>query len=177
MSATGERLVKASDRLYDRMRHPAAHAAARGDATAKGFEELHGAKYCLLVTYRRSGEPVPTPVWFGLDAEERLYVRTEAAAAKVKRIRANPRVCVAPANVRGKPSGPMAEGTARVLGPEEAQSAERTLGANYGLGRRLYKRVFGKTGVALAYLEVTPTGAHVTRDPSEAEEEATSEPR
>jgi PPOX class probable F420-dependent enzyme len=169
MSAIGERIVKLSDRFYDRTRHPDALLAARGEATAHGFDALRGQKYCLLVTYRRSGEPVPTPVWFGLDADGRLYVHTEARAAKVKRIRANPHVRVAPSNVRGKPAGPSAEGTARVLAPEDAARAERAISSNYGLGRKLYEGMGGPLGVDMVYVEVTPAppGAGV---PSPAQE-------
>jgi PPOX class probable F420-dependent enzyme len=45
----------------------------------------------LLVTFRRSGEPVPTPVWFGLH-EGRVYVESLADAGKVKRLRHDQRV-------------------------------------------------------------------------------------
>jgi uncharacterized protein len=160
MSSFGERLAKFSDRLYDRMRDRAAYAAASGEATASGFDALRASKYCLLVTFKRSGVPVPTPVWFGLDAEGRLYVRTESDSAKVKRIRANGRARVAPANVRGKPLGPLAEGSARVLPVEEHARAERALRANYGLGRRLYEGIAtGPLGVPTTYLEVTPARA------------------
>jgi len=158
MSALGERLAKLSDHFYDRMRHADTHDAARAEPTAHDFQGLRGQKYCLLVTFRRSGEPVPTPVWFGLDADGRLYVRTEADAAKVKRIRADPRARIAPATARGKPTGPLAAGAARVLPPEDAARAESALRANYGLGRRLYERVLGPImGVETVYLEVTPS--------------------
>ena len=153
----GQRLAALSNRFYDRMRHRDAYTAARGPATAEGFGALRGHKYCLLVTYKRSGEPVPTPVWFGLDAEGKLYVHTESDAAKLKRIRHDARVRVAPANVRGKPVGPVAEGSARVLPPAEHDRAERALRANYGLGRRIYEGMgSGPLGVATTYLEVTP---------------------
>ena len=145
------------DRFYDRMRHRDAFAAAREEPSVHGFHGLRGHKYCLLISFRRSGEPVPTPVWFGLDADGRLFVRTEADAAKVKRIRADPRVRIAPATSRGKPTGSLAEGRARVLTGDEEARAERTLKANYGLGRRLYEGVSGPMGVHTVYLEVTPT--------------------
>jgi uncharacterized protein len=155
--ALGERLASVSNRFYDRMRHRDAYTAARGEATAQGFEALRGHKYCLLVTYKRSGDAVPTPVWFGLGDDGRVYVRTETAAAKVKRISRDARVRVAPANVRGKPVGPVAEGTARVLPPEEHDRAERALQANYGLGRRIYEGVAtGPLAVPSTYLEVAP---------------------
>jgi PPOX class probable F420-dependent enzyme len=146
------------DRFYDRMRHRDAFTAAGAEPTVHGFDALRGSKYCLLVSFRRSGEPVPTPVWFGLAADGRLYVRTEAEAAKVKRIRANSRVRLAPSTSRGKPSGPLAEGEARVLAaPEEEERAEKALKANYGLGRRIYEGVSEPLGVRTVYLEVTPT--------------------
>jgi hypothetical protein len=157
VSALGQRLVEASDRFYDRMRHPAAQAAARGEPTAVGFDSLRGHKYCLLVSFKRSGEPVPTPVWFGLDADGRLYVHTGADAAKVKRVRANSRVRVAPASVRGKPTGPLAEGTARVLAAEDEARAERAIQSNYGVGRKLYEGMGGPLGAQMVYLEVTAT--------------------
>ena len=144
------------DRVYDGMRHRDAFTAARQQPTVQGFDALRGHKYCLLVSFRRSGEPVPTPVWFGLDEAGLLYVRTEGAAAKVKRIRADARVRVAPATVRGKPTGPLAEGTARVLEPEQERRAERALQSNYGLGRRLYEGVAEPLGAHMVYLEVTP---------------------
>ncbi len=144
--------------FYDRMRDPASQAAAQGEATVHGFDALRGHKYCLLVTYRRSGEPVPTPVWFSLDEAGRLYLRTPISAWKVKRVRANPRVTVAPATARGKPLGPLAQGSARVLEQaSERDRAERTVQANYGLGRRVFEALFASRGEATAYLEITPT--------------------
>jgi PPOX class probable F420-dependent enzyme len=144
------------NRFYDLVRHPSARSLASARATVPGFEHLRGHKYCLLVTYRRTGEAVPTPVWFGLGGAS-LYVRTEADAAKVKRIRNDPRARVGPCTARGKPIGPPADGRARVLDDEaEIAAAEAALEANYGLGRKLYERASDGLGVAAVYLEVTP---------------------
>ena len=121
-----------------------------------GFEHLRGHKYCLLVSYKRSGEAVPTAVWFGL-GHGKLYVRSEAKVAKVKRIRNHPQVRLAPCTARGKPLGPPAEGRARVLDqPGEEQQAEAALQANYGLARRLYEGAGGALGTKTVYLEITP---------------------
>jgi uncharacterized protein len=145
------------NRFYHRIRHPAALSLAREERTVSGFEHLRGHKYCLLVTYRRSGEAVPTPVWFGLGAG-RLYVRSEADVAKVRRVRNDPRVRVVPCTVRGKPLGPPAEGRARVLeDPAEERQAESALRANYGLGRKVYEGAGGALGTATVYLEITPS--------------------
>ncbi len=121
-----------------------------------GFEHLRGHKYCVLVTYKRGGEAVPTPVWFGLDGVN-LYVRSEANVAKVKRVRNDPHVRVAPCTARGKPLGPPAEGWARVLDESSSRErAEAALQANYGIGRSAYERVTGTLGVATVYLEIAP---------------------
>ncbi len=141
--------------VYDRVRNPAAGAAARDGAEASGFGALRGHKYALLVTYRRSGEPMPTPVWFGMDGAERLYVRTGADAAKVKRVRADPRVLIGPSDARGKPLGPLAPGSGRVVGEHERDHAESVLRSSYGIGRRIYERVVGDRSPS-TYLEVTP---------------------
>jgi uncharacterized protein len=146
-----DRLERRSSRFYDAMR---SRKARDEDPTASGFRHLAGHKYALLVSYRRSGEAVPTPVWFGLDDVGRFYARTGKLASKVKRIRNNPRVHVAPCTVRGVPRGPFADGTARVCDPTEEDHAERALQANYSLFRKLYKRSAGSMDVF--YLEVTP---------------------
>ena len=103
------------------------------EGQAKGLGLLNGHKYCLLVTFRRSGEGVPTPVWCGMH-EGRVYARSEERVGKVKRIRANPRVLVAPCNSRGKPLGPAAEGRARILAADEEPRAEQAIQANFGAG-------------------------------------------
>ncbi len=95
-------------------------------------------------------------MWFGL-RDGKLHVRSEADVAKVKRIRNDPRVRVAPCTVRGKLLGPPAEGRARVLDqPSDGEEAEGALQTNYGLGREVYERAGGALGTATVYLEITP---------------------
>jgi PPOX class probable F420-dependent enzyme len=148
-----ERLARASDRFYDRMRSSKAQNVAETAPTGS-LADLQGRKYCVLVTYKKSGEAVPSPLWFGT-GNGKLYFQTGATTAKVKRIERNPRVRVAAATTRGRPLSAPLVGTARVLPIDEAAEAERCLEANYGLGRRLYSRV-GQP-VASVYVEVTPT--------------------
>jgi PPOX class probable F420-dependent enzyme len=149
-----ERVANGWNGFLGRIRHPSASDVT--EATTSGFGHLEGRKHCLLVTFRRSGEPVPTPVWFGLDADK-VYARSEARVGKVKRIRANPRVLVAPCDNRGKPLGPAAEGTARILPPEREEDAERAIQSNFGLGRKFYEGVAMNVGPEGVYLEVSPT--------------------
>jgi PPOX class probable F420-dependent enzyme len=149
------RLAELGNRFYDALRRADAVEAAEGEATARGFSHLDGHGYCLVITYKRSGEPVATPVWFGVDHEGRLYFRTYAPSVKVRRIRNDPRVRIAPCSVRGKPLGPSAEGRARVLAEDEEPHAEETIQSNYGVGRRVYEATGGN--IDAVYVEVAPT--------------------
>ena len=152
--SVAERVADGWNGLLGRIRHPEANDVT--EATTTGFGHLAGHKHCLLVTFRRSGEAVPTPVWFGL-ADGKVYARSEQRVGKVKRIRANPRVLVAPCDNRGKPLGPAAEGRTRIVAPGEEEAAERAIQSNFGLGRRLYEGVAMNLGPEGVYLEVTPT--------------------
>jgi uncharacterized protein len=109
----------------------------------------------LIVSFRRDGSPVPTPVWFA-SAGDALYARSEADAGKIKRIRRDHRVLVAPCDGRGRPLGPPHEGEARVLASDEMLAAETLLAARYGMARRVLERVFFR-GRHFAYLEVRLT--------------------
>jgi uncharacterized protein len=141
--------------FYERMRHKDAWSTADAEPTT-GFASLAGHTYTLLITYRAGGEGVPSPVWFGRDEQDQVYFNTEEAAAKVKRIRPNPEVRLAPCDRRGKPLGPPAVGIARILDPGESEHAERTIAANYGLGRRLYEGMSARLSVSTVYVEVHP---------------------
>jgi len=93
-------------------------------------------KYISLESFKKNGRGVAVPVWF---AEERgiLYVYSEAASGKVKRIRNNPRVRVAPCDARGRIKGDWVEATARLLEGDEARHADDLLNARYGWQKRL----------------------------------------
>jgi uncharacterized protein len=151
------RIGRTQDRLLDRLRDRRTDAAAGVPGTADSFAALIGEEFALLVTFRRSGAPVPTPVWFGMQ-DGRLYVESLADAGKVKRVGHDRRVRVAPCTVRGKPKGPFADGVGRILEAAEEQNAELALDRHYGLRRRLYRRLGARLGVQSVYLELTPTG-------------------
>jgi uncharacterized protein len=154
-----EKLGHLSNRFYDRMRHRAAFTITDADAIEGGFESLRGHKYATLVTFRRNGEAMPSPVWFGLDDRGHAYIHTMHDAGKVKRIRNDGRALIVAANTRGKPLGKPMRGTARIVPEHEWPHAEAALAAAYGTGRKLYTRVFGgeRNFQALgAYIEVSP---------------------
>lgn len=127
-----------------------------GNALPTGsIDEIRAHKRALVVTYRRDGTPVPTPVWAAEDGG-RLYVRSERACGKVKRLRKDSRVLIAPCTVRGKPLGAPFEARGRLLGPEEETRAERALARRYGLGRALFEWTMDRLRIDMGYLEITP---------------------
>ncbi len=114
--------------------------------------------YLNLATFRRSGAAVETPVWFAAHAG-RLYVFTEGTAGKVKRLRANPAIRIAPCNLRGRPKGAWLPGRARRVDDAAAVAAAyRALRRKYGLQMRLidlFSRLSGRIGKrAILELEV-----------------------
>jgi PPOX class probable F420-dependent enzyme len=92
--------------------------------------EIHGQKYISLGTFRKSGEAINTPVWFG-EENDRLYVMTSSRLGKVKRLRNNPNVKVAACTIRGKITGPEFAGVARTLPAEEHRRARKTINRKY----------------------------------------------
>lgn len=82
--------------------------------------------YINLVTFRRNGDGVRTPVWVAA-AGEHLYVFTDGTSAKVKRLRATSRIRAAACDVRGKPKGPWHEGIGRIV--DDAPTIEKAYAA------------------------------------------------
>jgi PPOX class probable F420-dependent enzyme len=150
--SVAERFADLWNRFTGSIRHPEADRLAAADR--HDFEEFSGHKHCLVVTYRRSGEAVPTPVWFGI-AGAKLYFRSEERVGKIKRIRSNGRVLVAPCDSRGKPLGEGVEANARILPAAEEERAEEAIQSNFGLGRRMYEGVAMKLGPEGVYVEVS----------------------
>jgi PPOX class probable F420-dependent enzyme len=129
------------------------------------FTLLCGAKYISLTTFRKSGEPVATPVWFAQD-DDVLYLFTFPGAGKLKRIRHTARVTVAPCTLNGKVTGPSVEAQAHILTGEQAEArADQILAHKYGLTWRIYHAVMGTMRVlsrkpksVRVYVAIEPAG-------------------
>jgi PPOX class probable F420-dependent enzyme len=91
--------------------------------------------FVSVTTFRRDGTAVGTPVWCVGD-EGSLLVYTEADSGKVKRIRHDPHVTVAPCNYRGTPRGPAVDADATIVA--ETDRAEALLARKYGWMWRAY---------------------------------------
>lgn len=106
-------------------------------------EAVARSPYVSLVTYRRSGAPVATPVWAVAEGDE-LLVWTRDDSWKVKRLRNDARVTVTPCVVRGRiAEGVQAvEGTGRLLeGKDALGRVRRAMAGKYGLRFRLMDSV------------------------------------
>lgn len=114
-----------------------------------------GGKYALLVTYKKDGTPVPSPVWFARDGQ-RVYVWTEVNAFKAKRLRRDPRALLAPCTARGVPRGNPVVATGRILETEaERRQAAAAIRRSWGPWRRLLVRLT-RPVTEVHYLEFTP---------------------
>lgn len=126
--------------LSPRWTHPAPDRMRLDHAMTPSLDLIAKGKYLSLTTFRRDGTPVATPVWLARDGDA-LVVTTEVTSGKVKRLRNNPDVLIAPCDVRGRLRGEPVE--ARATLQDEAGSARTTalITRRYGLmGRVLMRR-------------------------------------
>ena len=130
--------------------------AAVPTATAQAaFATLQGHQYANLTTFRKTGIPVTTPVWFAQQGG-RVYITTQVGAGKLKRLRHTPRVEIGPSDARGTSLGPTVAGQARILPPAEHAQADQALSRKYGLLYKLFMLAGRLRRGERAFIEVTP---------------------
>ncbi len=100
------------------------------------LDTLGAAQYLLVTTYRRDGRPVPTPMWAARDGDA-IVVWSVTNAGKVRRIRRNPEVRVAPCDVRGRVNGDHVGGQAAILDGVGTERVRQLLREKYGLRGRI----------------------------------------
>lgn len=109
-------------------------------------------KYVSLVTFRSSGEGVPTAVWFAKfgDAANTYCVITETNAGKVKRIRKNPKIKVQACDIKGNVTANATtySGVARLVTGTEAVAVRKTIAKRYGITYKLFS-VYNAIGSVL----------------------------
>jgi PPOX class probable F420-dependent enzyme len=110
---------------------------------------IRGQKYISLKTFRKNGQAVATPVWFG-EEDDKLFVMTRSTSGKYRRIRNNAQVRVAPCTIRGVVTGPEFAAIARILPPEDHARARRAINRKYWAARIPF--LWWRTD---AYLEIT----------------------
>ena len=122
------------------------------------FENLQSQQFMNLITYRKSGVEVRTPVWFVQDGTN-LYVMTGKDAGKIKRIRNNPNIVVEPSDRTGKTLGDAVTAQAQVISdPAVEARAVTLLNQKYGFMKRMFDLMALLSGGLKnrAYIVITP---------------------
>jgi uncharacterized protein len=121
------------------------------------FNQLASERYISLVTFRRNGNGVATPLWIAGD-NGRLYAFTDGTSAKMKRLKVTSRIRIAACDARGNVRSEFADGQARrVDDPAVVERAMAALSRKYGWQvalLNLFSRLFGRIG-RRAIIEIT----------------------
>ena len=103
-----------------------------------GLEQFTDQAFLNLETFRKSGIGVKTPVWFVQEGDA-LYIWAFAKSGKVKRIRNNASVTIAPCKWRGEVTGKWTAAQASVDGSSAAvKHVEVLLRQKIGFGFTLF---------------------------------------
>lgn len=108
----------------------AAFGGRAGHREQAGPATLFGGRYLSITSYRRDGTEVATPVWF-VQENGSLLVETDGDSGKVKRIRRNPVVRVAPCTASGRLRAQQVTARAELLPAAETGRVEALLARKY----------------------------------------------
>ena len=122
----------------------------------EALTELKGYRFLNLTTFRKNGAPVVTTVLFAL-ADDKIYMWTAKDSGKVKRIRNNATVRFAPSTRLGRPLGPIATASARILSATEQIEAQSLTDREFGWLKRFFGLIWRVQGREQVYIEITPT--------------------
>lgn len=114
--------------------------------------QFANAKYLNLETFRKTGVGVRTPVWFAQEGNT-FYIYTLPNLGKTKRIRNNPKVRIAPCDMRGNLRGEWLDATARICDGSEAAHGQELLRRKYGFMKVIgdfFSRMRGRTQIVIA---------------------------
>jgi PPOX class probable F420-dependent enzyme len=101
---------------------------------------LKDKRYVSVSTFRKSGETVATPVEFVM-RDGALFFLTLGSSGKVKRLRHNSDVKIAPCTIRGKVTGPGFGGRATLLDEGRSLALREEFAQKYGLLWRIGTRL------------------------------------
>ena len=94
-------------------------------------DQFARAKYLSLESFKRDGTGVRTPLWFAEGDDGDYYAYTVDGSPKVRRIRNNPRVRIAPCTMRGEITGEWADAEAHIVEGEAAARGMALLNQRY----------------------------------------------
>ncbi len=114
---------------------------------------LYPQEFMLLTTFRKDGTPVNTAVWFA-SAGGKIYVTTQGGSGKIKRIRRDSKVLLAPCDRVGNVTGPQIQAFARELHDATQSNAHTLLSQKYGLH---FEQIMKQGNQATrTYIEIAP---------------------
>ncbi|MFD0730883.1 PPOX class F420-dependent oxidoreductase [Planotetraspora mira] len=125
--------------MDDGRRVDARHLRHDGGVGMTWLDETIRGRHISLITFRKNGQAVPTPVGFVVDGDE-LFVLTARDSGKVKRLRNNTSVVVTPCDGRGRVAEGTSsmKGTARLLDETETARVRRLMSRRYPAARLVF---------------------------------------
>ncbi|HEX7257574.1 MAG TPA: PPOX class F420-dependent oxidoreductase [Nitrososphaeraceae archaeon] len=118
------------------------------------LETFEKAKYINIQTYKKTGQPISTPVWF-IIKDNKIFFRTSHNSGKIKRIRNNNNVKFALCDIRGKIKGEWYEGIAKIENDSD-NSILFQINKKYGLSSRLMKIFYKIKKIDIVILSIEP---------------------
>ena len=118
------------------------------------LETFEKAKYINIQTYKKTGQPISTPVWF-IIKDNKIFFRTSHNSGKIKRIRNNNNVKFALCDIRGKIKGEWNEGIAKIENDSD-NSILFQINKKYGLSSRLMKIFYKIKKIDIVILSIEP---------------------
>jgi uncharacterized protein len=107
------------------------------------LKQFKDQEFLSLETFRKNGIGVKTPIWFAQEGAV-LYLWTVGESGKIKRIRNNPQVCIAPCKRLGEVTGEWLAARASVDDSAAAvQHVERLLSRKLGFGFAMFRLIDG----------------------------------
>ena len=118
------------------------------------LETFEKAKYINIQTYKKTGQPISTPVWF-IIKDNKIFFRTSHNSGKIKRIRNNNNVKFALCDIRGKIKGEWYEGIAKIENDSD-NSILFQINKKYGLSSRIMKIFYKIKKIDIVILSIEP---------------------
>ena len=118
------------------------------------LSQLSSFKYINIETLKKNGSVVRTPIWFIIH-EGVIFFRTDSKSGKVKRIRNNPHVRIAPCDIRGNIKGTWFDGNAKFADTKESSMVFSMIDKKYGFLTALirsFNKIRGTNPIAMSIL-------------------------
>jgi PPOX class probable F420-dependent enzyme len=115
------------------------------------LSQLSRFRYINIETLKKNGSVVRTPIWF-IIYEGIIFFRTDSKSGKVKRIRNNPHVRIAPCDIRGNIKGTWFDGNAKFADTKESSMVFSMIDKKYGFLTALirsFNKIRGTNPIAM----------------------------